>query len=336
MYLRTGFFSVLTCLMMATIYTASGVDTSGLIFLGGEYVLQSEDNEGYNAFDVSRIYLTIKDSLPQRENSRFQTGYRATVDLKRFENGYLVRALKFGYIELVHISTGVKVQLGQHLLPWVAYADRILGIRFVTLSFPNRLKKLDSTDLGLSVMRDLPRGYGDIHISVVNGEGYHAAEVNKYKDFMGRLSIRPLPNNANLKGLMANVYFGYGVPEKDMSRHRLVGALTYQGKCLAMIGEYLGSWDGDSDDPINGAGFASSMRFDLGKLVGADSYGVLGKMERFDPNIDQEDDSQFRILVGIYYEVVSGLKFALDYEALSHEGNGDTEGTIALHTQTKF
>ena len=226
MYLRIGFFSVLAYMMIAITYAAFGVETSGLIFLGGEYVVQSEDSDGYNAFDVSRIYLTVKDSLPQRENSRFEAGYRATVDLKRFENGYLVRALKYGYIELTHISTCMKFRLGQHPVPWVAFADSILGIRFVTTSFPNRLKKLGSTDIGLSVMHNLPKGYGDIHVSVVNGEGYHAAELNKYKDFMGRLSVRPLPNYENLKGLMVNLYFGYGVPEENMVRHRLVGALT--------------------------------------------------------------------------------------------------------------
>ena len=103
-----------------------------------------------------------------------------------------------------------------------------------------------------------------------------------------------------------------------------------------MIGEYLGSWDGDSDDSVTGAGFAGSIIFDLGKFSGKDSYGALGKVERFDPNVDQDDDARFRILVGIYYEVTEGLKFALDYEALSSEGDRDTEGTVALHTQAKF
>jgi len=329
-------------LMIAIPFVAFGVETNGTFFLGGTYVVQPEDPSGYNAFDVSRVYLTVKDSFPQGENAKFKTGYRATVDLKRISGedplaGYFARVLKYAYAELTHISTGVKIRLGQHGVPWVGYADKILGIRYASKSFPDRVKKISSTDVGLSVLCNIPKGYGDIHVSVVNGEGYHKAEPNKYKDFMGRVSISPLPNDDMLKGLKLHGYYGLGVPDEDLVRNRLVGALSYQGKALKVLGEYLGTWDGDSDDSTTGAGFGGSVLCNLGALMGKGNHGVFGKVEQFDPDTDTDDDGHLRILVGVYCEAAKGLTFALDYEAKSYQAEGkDTDGMIALHTQVKF
>ena len=113
--------------------------------------------------------------------------------------------------------------------------------------------------------------------------------------------------------------------------------MSYKGKFLTVLGEYLSSWDGDSDDSLTGAGFGGSVALDVGKLMGKSSHGVFGKVEQFDPNTDMEDDGNLRILAGVFCEVTKGLKFALDYEAISYQDDSkDTEGAVALHTLVKF
>ena len=340
---RNRLLGISIFLMLAVPFIAVGVETNGTVFLGGRYIAQPEDDSGFNAFDVTRVYLTVKGSLPEKEGGKFKAGYRVTMDVKRIKNaddplnGYFGGVLKYAYAELTHVSTGVKLRLGQHAVPWVGYSDKLLGIRYVTKSFPDTVKKLSSTDMGLSALFKLPSGYGDAQISVVNGEGWHKPESNKYKDFMGRLSIRPLPNDSTLKGLMAHVYYGYGIPKEGEVRNRLVTAVSYKLNSVTVLGEYLGSWDGDSNEPKTGAGFAGSVVLNLGALMGKGKHGVFAKVEKFDPNTDVEDDGGLRILAGVYCETAKGLKFALSYEAKSYEAEDkDTGGAIALHTQIKF
>ncbi len=346
MNFKIRLFITFLSLMIAIPFVALGVETSGVIFLGGEYEVQSkddsgDDDSGYNEFDISRVYLTVKDSFPEREGARFKGAYRATVDLKRYDDGYFVRVLKYAYVDLTHISTGVKIRLGQHGVPWVGYADKILGIRYISKSFPDRVKKLSSTDMGLSVLCNIPKGYGDIHVSIVNGEGYHKAEVSKHKDFMGRISVSPLPSSDMLKGLKLHGYYGLGTPDEDMVRNRLVGAASYQGCGVAILAEYLNTSDGvsnDDTDPTTGAGFGGSVVANLSEIMGGEgNHGLFAKVEKFDPNTDVDDDGNLRILAGIYCEVAKGLSFALDYEAKSYEEEGkDADGKIALHVQAKF
>lgn len=351
MNFKIRLFITFLSLMIAIPFVALGVETSGVIFLGGEYEVQSkddsgDDDSGYNEFDISRVYLTVKDSFPEREGAKFKGAYRATVDLKRVGGeapltGYFARVLKYAYVDLTHISSNVKIRLGQHGVPWVGYADKILGIRYISKSFPDRLKYLSSTDMGVSALCNIPKGYGEIHVSVVNGEGYHKAEVNKYKDFMGRVSISPLPSSDMLKGLKLHGYYGLGTPAEDEVRNRLVGAVSYKGCGLTILAEYLNTSDGlsnDDADPITGAGFGGSVVANLSEIMGGKgNHGLFTKVEKFDPNTDVDDNGNLRILAGIYCEMAKGLTFALDYEAMSYEEEGkDADGKIALHVQAKF
>ena len=180
MNLKKAFLGVSICLMMAASFMGARAEVGGTFFLNGHYAVQPEDDSGYNALDVARTYLTVKGSLPGTEKLKLKASYRATVDVKRRDDGYLVVFLKYGYIELANLPGGLKFRFGQHPVPWVGFADKIFGFRFVTKSFPDRVKKLTSTDVGVSALYDLPQGYGDIHLSAVNGEGYHKAELNKY------------------------------------------------------------------------------------------------------------------------------------------------------------
>jgi hypothetical protein len=90
---------------------------------------------------------------------------------------------------------------------------------------------------------DLPRGYGDVHAGIYNGETYTKAEVNGRKAFQIRGSLRPRPNHAWLKGLRVHAFYDRDAPVARAARNRLSTDVTFEHRRLNLGAHYLHARD---------------------------------------------------------------------------------------------
>ncbi len=352
----TLIFLVSICL---TTFSAS-IKWGGKVYFDYNYKLSPDDVKGENAFSLKRAYLTVKGELTKKDKEGLKVKFKVTTDLKELSdlgksgtyeatdgkveigsskfNGFYMRFLKYAYLELDNLFVkNLKFRIGQNSLPWVGYEEHISGMRWWGSVFPDREKKLSSTDRGISLIYKCPAGYFDTHISYVNGEGYHHPEKNEYKDIMGRLTLTPFAKNENLKGLQLHFYYGTGKVDSEKIRNRLIGAISFKSKYFVLMGEYLGTEDGLDSDPIKGEGFAGFIRINMGEISQKGNWGFFIRYDNFDPNTDLKEDAHSRFIVGPYFYVTKKAAFGIEYSNTSYEQSGkDSESAIYLHTLFKF
>ncbi|MGB9600175.1 MAG: hypothetical protein ACPL7I_06455, partial [Myxococcota bacterium] len=240
-------------------------------------------------------------------------------------NGFYGEFLKYAFIEFENpFVKGLRLVFGQHNVPWVGYEDHLSGMRWLGPVFSDKVKKLSSTDRGISLLYKFPADFGDMHISIVNGEGYNAPETTKDKDYMLRISVRPLPFIEYAKGLMLHGYYGYGRAdidglnnEAEGVRKREILALSYDFEYLTILGQYLRTLDGkdtEGSSPIEGNGYGVWAKIKLASLLDSNDTGLFVRYEAFDPDDKKENDSTSRFIIAPYYYFVNGkVGMAIQY-----------------------
>lgn len=361
---------IIVMLCATTILYAQSISPSTEVFPDYLYDL-SEGKKDFNSFSVRRAYLGVKGSFMKPEEEGLKINYRVTIDVKDFSdissvsvdketnavtvknssiNGFYVGFLKYAYLEMQDlIVKGLKLQLGQHGIPWVRMDEHLSGMRWWGPSFTDRIKKISSTDRGISILYDLPAQYGDIHFSIVNGEGYNSPELSKDKDFMGRISVRPSPDMDYLRGLMLHIYYGYGRTNEDKRnldsegiRERLVLALSYDSPYITTMGQYLAAKDGlDTKDtePFESSGYAVWAKLKFERLLNIENEtGIFVRFDSFDDKKKEKSDSHTYYIGGPYYYFVKNkVALGLDYSVKSYkEGSKTDEKFLILHGLIKY
>lgn len=301
----------------------------------------TEGREDINSFNIKRTYFGVKGSLTKEDTDGLKVNYRLTFDIGEFSdigakgsyevkeqdgkdqievklsgiNGLYLTYLKYAYMELKDLGTsGLTLRFGQIPTPWISFEDSLVGMRWWTSSFTDRAKVLNSADRGLSLSYALPSKYGDITLSVVNGEGYKKPEDTKMKDYLTLISLRPLPDMGLLKGLMLHYYFVYGKANIDKTqsdaeslRQRMIFAFSFDSDYFLVLGQYLMTWDGfdsDTTKETEGSGYSVSTRLKLEKLFDSNPMGIFFRFDHFDPNTNAEKDSKDTIIAGPYYYII--------------------------------
>lgn len=361
---------IIVTLCATTVLYAQSISPSVTVFPNYLYNL-SDGKKDFNSFSIGRAYFGVKGSFMKPEEEGLKINYKVTIDVKEFSdissvsvdeetndvsaksssiNGFYIGFLKYAYLEMQDlIVKGLKLRLGQHNVPWVSMEEHLSGMRWWGSVFTDRIKKLSSTDRGISVLYKLPAGYGDMHFSVVNGEGYHSPERSKDKDFMGRISVRPFPGMDYLKGLMLHTYYGYGRTDADSSnldsegiRERLVLALSYDTPYITTMGQYLAAKDGiDTKDikPSESSGYAVWAKLKFERLLNIENEtGVFIRFDSFDDGKKEKSGSHIYYIAGPYYYFVKGkVAFGLDYSVKSYEDSSKTdERLLILHGLIKY
>jgi len=357
---------LLSCVFLAGAQThAQYLKVGGEVFLNYGLELTPEDAKGTNYFDVGRVYINFKGSFMDKETEGLKINYRVTTDIKGFSdfgksgeyepdattgttsvddakaNGYYMSFLKYAYIEFEDLLPNLKIRLGQNATPWVGYEDKIGKMRWWTKSLPDAEKKLSSVDRGISLLYAIPGGYGDMHVSFHNGEGYHHPEVSKHKDIAARLSLAPFAKIDSLKGLKVHGFFQYGVPESDVVRNRFIGALSFDNNYVTFLGEMMMTWDGQKDDKVKGLGSQGMFKLKFGKMAHTkNDFGLYGRVDYFDTDTSSEDNAHIRLIAGPYAHVHKKVAFGLDYTMVAMEADGydfgKSESILFLHCIFKF
>jgi hypothetical protein len=329
---------------------------SGKTYLEYRADLASKDKAGdrtlMNAFDLTRFYVTLTPSLSEKVALKF------TSDFYRADDGFMRLALKHGFVEFKNLLyPDSSVLFGQHDIPWVPYEEGLWGYRFQGTVFPDREGYLTSTDVGVGLKAKIPQGYGDYHISLVNGEGWKAKEVNRYKDIQARLTIKPLAKNSQLKNLFVTGFGLFGVYDKNGNdeldkRIRAIGQVGFKNEKVTLVGEYLIAQD-PSDKMVkkhpslkekkpgevsNAAGFSAFTELNASLVGLPNSWAVIGRVDQLDPDVDLDDNSDSRLIAGISYRANKNLQLLLDGERVVCEkkaGRKD-ETTVMLQMEAKY
>jgi hypothetical protein len=182
-----------------------------------QYDVETENRDGFNAFDVTRAYLNVNAQVAR--NLRF----RFTPDIRRVTDGALAGSLvvrvKYAYAQIEHVTANGWIRLGAHQTPWLDFEESIDRYRVQGSMFAEREGLIPgSSDFGASYFTPLSGDYGEIQGGVFNGEGFGQPEVNKYKSAQVRVTVRPFPKAVLVKGLRVSGFYNAGWYAADRPR----------------------------------------------------------------------------------------------------------------------
>ena len=256
-----------------------------------QYSAELHEQDGYNAFDVTRGYLNIKAQLSEKVSFRFTPDVKPTTDADLNRN----LALRLEYAALdVQWTDNVKVMFGQHETPWLTFEESVNRYRVIGPFFSERLGLIPGpTDLGVSIKGT--RGRTEYHAGVYNGEGYGQAELDRYKAVDGRATFRPFDPDTELGKVTLSGFYQYGWYARDRPRNVGIFMGSYESEHVMATAQYLQATDNPFvavDVQRRGLSFFGEAR--QGPTGWA---GVLG-VDFFNPDADNENDSRRRLVFG--------------------------------------
>jgi hypothetical protein len=231
-------------------------------------------NNGYNSFDINRVYLNTYFTPLKDWTFRFTPEiYRAvgtasndkvgtTTGVGTNLDGDLNVRLKYAYLQWsglwndVPMLKGGSVTLGAQQNPLLTWEDDLQGFRYVYLTPWNYLG-LSSSALGLQFDGPVkPYGseltYLDYSFGVYNNGSFKAAEQSDSKQVMGRGTIYPFGAKWRYDGLGLTGFYDYGygnvapdsdslpTPLKVSNSHfdRVAALVSYAAQEWNVIGEF--------------------------------------------------------------------------------------------------
>lgn len=298
----------------------------------------------FSAFQVTRSYLNVTGSLSR------QITFRITPDIARETgagsslNGSYTFRLKYAYAQLAlddYLTPGSNVRLGMQPTPWVAFIDEVFRYRFQGAAFTDREGFLSSADLGATFRYVFPGNRGDVHGGVYNGETYSRFEANDQKGFQARVTFRPLPDDALLRGLRLSGFYDKDAYLKDADRTRAILAATFESARGNGGFEYLAARDqnGSASRPaVEARGWSAWV---TPKVIGG--WEGLLRIDALEPDRTLPEQRKRRTIAGLaYWFPLQGSLAAallLDVERVRYHQFTPfrpTERRIALHALVSY
>ena len=195
---------------------------------------QKTDSDGNlyhpSAFNVTRSYVNINGKISHL------VAFRITPDITRASNGDLSLRLKYAFAQVNFddwMPKGSWMRFGQQQTPLVDYEEGIYRYRFQGTTFTEREGYLTSSDLGASFHGNVTNNYGDIHVGVYNGEGYHAVEANDQPSFQMRGTVRPFAKAAPVaRGLRLTGFYDADNYVKNGEKKRALFEASFEHQYL--------------------------------------------------------------------------------------------------------
>jgi hypothetical protein len=256
-----------------------------------QFAAELHEQEGYNAFDITRGYFNVQAQLSERVKVRFTPDVRPTTDASLDRN----LALRLEYASLdVQASDGVTIMFGLHETPWLTFEESLNRYRVLGPLFAERLLLIPgATDLGASIKAN--RGRSQVHVGVYNGEGYGRAEVDKYKSVDGRFTFRPFADGEELGNVTISGFYQYGWYARDRPRNVAIVMGSYENTHFVGTAQYLSATDNPFvavDVKRRGMSFFGEGR------QGTTGWAGIGGLDIFVPDADNENNTRRRLTVG--------------------------------------
>jgi hypothetical protein len=259
----------------------------------------TNDSVTLSAFSLTRSYINVTGNITPR------VSFRVTPDIARETgsgsslNGSLMFRLKYAYGQL-RAGESTMIRLGMQPTPLIDGQEGVYRYRFQGTPFVEREGGLVSADVGLTVLTPLPKGYGDIHAGIYNGDGYTRPEVNDQKAFMARATVRPMPTHAVGKGLRLIGYVHADNYVQDAPRTRAAGSVMFEHARFNFGADFIRRVDQPTpaSREVTGRGYS----FFVTPFAREKGNGVEGllRVDAFDPDVDTAGKRQ-RLLAGVAY-----------------------------------
>jgi hypothetical protein len=302
-----------------------------------------------NSFDVTRAYINVTGSLSHWFSFRITPDITRETGTGSSLSGSQTFRLKYAYGQVNFddfLPRGSWLRIGMQQTPWIDFQEGVYRYRFQGTIFTDREGFLTSSDYAISTRVAFPENYGDVHVGIYNGDGYSSTNdqrgINDQKAFQARVSIRPAPGIAVLRGLRLTGFYDSDHYFKDSKKERAIGALTFEHAYVNAGAEYL-----SAKDQSGGAAVAELRREGYSVWVTPRTPFGIEALLRYDDLTTNKDISpkpkRQRTIAGIAYwpELAGGksVAFLVDYEILKIKNvtpvPADTK-TWALHTLWSF
>jgi len=199
---------------------SSSLDFSGVMF--GNWMMRTDSaakaglgGKAPNRFDLGRVYLNFR--MPAGERGSI----RATTDL--FQNttaGYYSGwALRFKYAYFQYNATSSLAGIdGLSMVARVGMLHNVV-VEHMDSYWPRWMSQnavethgfFASADMGAATLVTLPGRRGEAYFTVMNGNGYTAAETDRFKDVAARFSWTPFANDSGfLRTLALTPWYSIG------------------------------------------------------------------------------------------------------------------------------
>ena len=286
--------------------------------------LDNGHNDPRNKFTLNRGYINVLADMSPEIGARF------TSDLTRFSGatgdankGDWELRVKYAYLDFhnfLKFYPSFEVKMGQYQTAWLDYEEGLWEYRVIDPMLIEKEGFFNSADLGVGLKGKIPAGYGDWQVDVINGEGYHADEANKYKTIQGRLTVCPLPQWDMTKGFQLSAFASTGKADFAHKRDRYIGFVGYKYKDDFFVsGEYDITRGTDSFaanvpagiQNVEGHGFSALA---WGRMPFLKPLRILGRYDRFDHDDDVANSTVHRWYYGVSYDISKNVMFVLDNE----------------------
>jgi hypothetical protein len=198
-------------------------------------------------FEVRRAYINLTGGAADLISFRITPDVAARQSTTAVDGSLTVR-MKYAFAQVSFdkfgsAGKGAWIRVGQQQTPYIDFMEGIYRYRFQGTGFAERQGLLSSSDVGVSGRYELPRGYGDVHAGLYNGETYTKPEVNGQKAFQIRGSLRPLPSGGRLKGLRLHLFYDHDAPVGGAARNRVATDVTFEHRRLHLGVHHLRAED---------------------------------------------------------------------------------------------
>ncbi|MEO7068601.1 MAG: porin [Rhodanobacter sp.] len=167
---------------------------SGKMYFDFSNINESNSDKGHTdksgvGLDVKRFYLGVDHKFNDIWSANLTTDFSYASNI-----GQTSLYVKKAYVQ-GKFSKAAVLRVGSTDLPWVPYAEKAYGFRYVENTLIDRLKYGTSADWGVHLGGKIGAG-GSLSYAVaaLNGGGYKNPSRSKSVDFEGRVSFSPFQN----------------------------------------------------------------------------------------------------------------------------------------------
>jgi hypothetical protein len=256
-----------------------------------QYAAELHEEDGYNAFDVTRGYFDVHARLTDRVRARFTPDVRPTTDATLETN--MALRLEYAYLE-ADVTDHASLVFGMHETPWLTFEESTNRYRVQGPMFAEREGLIPGpSDVGASFWTRGERA--EFHVGIYNGEGYGRAEADKYKSVQGRASIRAYADDTAETTVHVSGFYSYGWYARDRPRNVGIVMASYEQPHAVVTAQYLSATDNPfvaRDVQRRGMSFFGEGR------QGPTGWAGIGRLDLFDPDVSNGSDSQRRYIFG--------------------------------------
>lgn len=255
--------------------------------------------------DVKRFYLGVDHKFDDIWSANLTTDFNYSSS-----DGQTSVFVKKAYVQ-GKFDTAAVFRVGSSDMPWIPFAEKYYGFRYVENTITDRLKYGNSADWGLHLGGDIGASKSlNYAVSVVNGNGYKNPGRSKGVDFEGRVGFVPFENMVVAVG----GYSGHRGQETENidamhTAERGDFMVAYASKAFRVGAEYFTAknWNNVLKPQADKADGYSVW----GSVAVADNVNLFARYDnaKLSKSLDRDaKDTYYN--AGVEYQVTKGFKLA--------------------------